>query len=103
MDDNTTKVLMALIALISGVVTPIVVVYVGKQNAKKIVAVTDKVDEYHKEINGRMGQLLDTTKELATAQEKVRASTEDKQSTGTGVKKNLDQAKEKIDEAKKKL
>lgn len=58
---------MALITLISAIVTPIVVVYVSKQTNKK-------VDEYHKEVNGKMGQLLETTKELATAQEKARAA-----------------------------
>jgi ABC-type bacteriocin/lantibiotic exporter with double-glycine peptidase domain len=68
MDANTKDVLMALIALISAIVTPIVVVYVGKINAKK-------VDDYHKEVNGKMGLLLETTKQLAT--EKARADEED--------------------------
>lgn len=71
MDANTKDVLMAVIALISAVVTPLVVVYVNKQTNKK-------VDEYHKEVNGKMGQLLETTKELATAQEKARAQGEAK-------------------------
>ena len=65
MDDNTTKVLMAVIALIGTIVTPIVVVYVAKQTNKK-------VDAYHKEVNGHMTQLLETTKDLATANEKAR-------------------------------
>lgn len=71
MDANTKDVLMAVIALISAVVTPLVVVYVGKMNAKK-------VDDYHKEVNGKMGMLLETTKDLATATEKARAKSEDK-------------------------
>lgn len=114
MDDNTTKVVMAVIALISAVVTPLVLVIVTKMQNKQIATnqaetktaigtVTEKVEVYHKEVNGNMAKLLDTTKELATANEKARASAEDKPSTGVGVKKNLDQAKEKIDEAKKKL
>lgn len=78
MDANTKDVLMALIALISAVVTPLVVVYVGRVNAAKIASVKEKVDEYHKEVNGKMGTLLETTKELATAQEKARADAETK-------------------------
>jgi hypothetical protein len=71
MDDNTTKVLMAVIALVSAVVTPLVVVLVGNIQARKI-------DKYHKEVNGKMGTLLETTKQLATATEKARADAEDK-------------------------
>lgn len=72
MDDNTTKVLMAVIALVSTIVTPLVVVYVGKMNSIKIKEVKEKVDEYHKEVNGNMARLLDTTEQLATANEKAR-------------------------------
>lgn len=124
MDDNTTKVIMALLALISAVVTPLVLVIVTKMQNKLIAnnqaetkeaigVVKESVEVYHKEVNGHMTQLLSTTKDLATATEKARAAHEDKptieptiegeKSTGTGVKKNLDQAKEKIDQAKKKL
>jgi hypothetical protein len=71
MDDNTTKVLMAVIALVSAVITPLVVVWVGKMQAKKI-------DDYHKEVNGKMGLLLETTKDLATAAEKARNEAEEK-------------------------
>jgi hypothetical protein len=71
MDANTKDVLMAVIALISAIVTPVVVVYVNRQTNKK-------VDEYHKEVNGKMGQLLETTKDLATANEKARAQSEKK-------------------------
>jgi len=73
MDANTKDVLMALIALISAVVTPIVVVYVAKQQSNKMNSVATKVDEYHKAVNGNMEKLLETTKDLATAQEKARA------------------------------
>lgn len=120
MDDNTTKVVMAVIALVSAVVTPLVLVIVTRMQNKLItnnqaetktalVAVTEKVEVYHKEVNGHMSKLLDTTKELATAQEKVRASNEDGPVLESGktakaeVRNDLDQAKEKIDIAKKKL
>lgn len=65
MDANTKDVLMALIALISAVVTPLIVVYVNRLTMKK-------VEGYHKEVNGKMGQLLETTASLATATEKAR-------------------------------
>lgn len=72
MDANTKDVLMALIALVSAVVTPLVVVYVGRQNSNKVNGLTNKVDEYHKAVNGGFQKLLDTTAELATANEKAR-------------------------------
>lgn len=31
-----------------------------------------KVDKYHKEVNGKMGELIETTKQLATAKEKAK-------------------------------
>lgn len=80
MDDNTTKVIMAIIALISAIVTPLILLYVTKKQNEKldnnqagIVQVAEKVDTYHKEVNGKMGELLETTKQLATAKEKARA------------------------------
>lgn len=87
MDDNTTKVIMAIIALVSAVVTPLVLVYVTrKQNEKidanqvqitsKVDIVEKKLDENHQLTNGHMTKLLETTAELATANEKVRAASE---------------------------
>lgn len=87
MDANTKDVLMAVIALISAVVTPLIVLYVTKKQNEKIDSnqvaltanqnqITAKVEEYHKEVNGNMGKLLKTTEELATANEKVRAASE---------------------------
>lgn len=80
MDDNTTKVLMALISLISAVVTPLVVVFVNRKtnkkvdaNCRKLEVVEDKLDESHKQMNGNLDKLIKTTAELATAQEKARA------------------------------
>lgn len=87
MDDNTTKVIMAIIALVSAVVTPLVLVYVTrKQNEKidanqvqitgKVDVVEKKLDDNHRLTNGHMTTLLQTTKDLATANEKVRAASE---------------------------
>lgn len=73
MDANTKDVLMALIALISAIVTPLIVLYVNQKQVKKLNVMNEKVDGYHKEVNGNMAKLLETTKELATAQEKARA------------------------------
>jgi hypothetical protein len=72
MDDNTRIVLTSVIALISAVVTPIVVVYVNNRTNKRVSDVSDKVDVYHKEVNGNMAKLIQTTKDLATATEKAK-------------------------------
>lgn len=72
MDDNTRIVLLALMTLISAVVTPIVVVYVGRVQSKKIGIVEKKLDENHALTNGHLTNLLQTTKDLATATEKAK-------------------------------
>ena len=76
MDANTRDVLMALITM---VITPLVVLYISRKQAKRIddvktevQTVKTNVEEYHKAVNGNMEKLLETTKELATAQEKAR-------------------------------
>lgn len=78
MDSNTKDVLMAIIALISAVVTPLIVLYVNQKQMKKINAVECKVEDNHKLINGHMTALIETTKQLAIAQEKARAENEKK-------------------------
>jgi len=79
MDANTKDVLMALIALISAVVTPVIVVYVNSRTNKKVEIIETKLDENHRLTNGHMTQLLQTTKDLATATEKARAQGEKKE------------------------
>lgn len=79
MDANTKEVLMAVIALISAVVTPLIVLYVSQKQVKKLNTVEQKLDENHRLTNGHMTQLLETTKQLATATEKARAENEKKQ------------------------
>lgn len=76
MDDNTKEVVMAVIALISAIVTPVVLVIVTRLQNKKIdsnhAETIEKVEVYHKEVNGNMENLLKTTKDLATATEKAK-------------------------------
>ena len=89
MDANTKDVILAIIALISTIVTPLVLLYVTKNQNKKIADnhvdtkkdiehVVEKVEVYHKEVNGNMSKLLETTKDLATATEKAKNIAEDK-------------------------
>lgn len=92
MDENTKEVLMAVIALISAIVTPIIVLYVNQKQIKKLDKVEGKVDEYHRSVNGNMEKLLKTREELATANEKVRAASETSASAelpGGPVKLNI--------------
>lgn len=77
MDANTAAVLNSILNIVSIVVTALMLVYVAKSN-KKINAVQEKVEGYHKEVNGKMGELLETTRQLATAQEKARGEAENK-------------------------
>ncbi len=88
MDANTRDVLMALITM---VITPLVVLYINRKQAKSIAAVKTEVhavktdvhavkagvEEYHKAVNGGFAKLLETTSELATAKEKARQADED--------------------------
>ena len=80
MDSNTRDVLMVIINL---VIVPLVVFYINWKQSKRIEAVKTEVqsvksgvEEYHKAVNGNMEKLLQTTKELATAQEKARGEAE---------------------------
>jgi hypothetical protein len=69
-------------AVIQGIITSattiLVVIITGiinaRANRKQNTVISDKVDKYHKEVNGKMGELLITTKALGNeegrAQEK---------------------------------
>lgn len=61
---TTGLVLTALFSLIAAIYSV--------KSKTKANTLDRKVDEYHKEVNGKMGQLIETTKELATAKEKAR-------------------------------
>lgn len=71
MDANTRDVLMA---LITAIITPLVILYVSKRQVKKVEdkigGLEAKVEVYHKEVNGGFAKLLETTAELATVKEK---------------------------------
>lgn len=78
MSDNVKEVVMAIIALISAVVTPLVVVIATKMQNKKIDTIETKLDENHKQQNGNLTKLLETTSQLATAKEKAKNKEENK-------------------------
>lgn len=65
-----------IISIISGIISPVLIAILTHFQNKKIKANGEKVDAYHKEINGRMGELIETTKKLGnaegTAEEKAR-------------------------------
>lgn len=122
MSDTLILGLAALIA--TTVVTPIIA-YLIKRSEKKILdrveKTNTKVDDYHKETNSKLSQLVVAEKgvSFAEGEKQGRAdqiiSDKEKQPTvtydtekpteveGKGIKKDLTQAKEKIDQAKKKL
>ena len=76
MDANTAGVLNSLLNIVSIVVTALMLVYVARSNKKmntvesKVDVVEKKLDENHKQQNGNLTKLLETTKELATLTEK---------------------------------
>lgn len=84
MDSNTKDVLLAVIEIISAIVTALMIVYVARSNKKidsvntKVDVVEKKLDENHTQQNGNLNKLLETTKQLATAQEKARNEAQDK-------------------------
>lgn len=57
--------ILGLATIISGSVITPVVAWLIRRSEKKIL---DKVEEHRKEINGRMGELLETTKNLGHAE-----------------------------------
>lgn len=78
MDDNTTKVLLAVIASVSTLVTPIVLFYVSRKTDKKVAAVETKLDENFKQANGHFTKLLDTTAKLSKEEGRKEEKAKDK-------------------------
>jgi alcohol dehydrogenase class IV len=72
MDSNTKDVLMAIIALISAIVTPLIVLYVNNKTNKKVDVIETKLDESHKQMNGNLDKLIKASTDLATATEKAK-------------------------------
>lgn len=67
---------IVILSIIANIISPILIAVLTYFQNKKIKANGEKVDAYHKEINGRMGELIETTKKLGnaegTAEEKAR-------------------------------
>jgi septal ring factor EnvC (AmiA/AmiB activator) len=106
MDENTRDVLMAILEIVSIIITALMVVYVARSNNKldkvgtkiatvdekvelqnnklvtvqsnvelvdqKVAIVETKLDESHKQMNGNLTKLLQTTTDLATEKEKAK-------------------------------
>lgn len=140
MSDGMALALSTMVVALIGMVTTLVTLIINNRNAKQIRAelkqnqesiekTNTKVDEYHKETNSKLSQLVVAEKGVSFAEGKEQGraqqiiSDKDKQpvvnydrdkpeekTTGTGVKKKLDEAKEnsqkttdKIEQVKKKL
>lgn len=53
-----------LIAIIVNAVSAIILAWMNMKTNKKLATTNAKVDNYHKEVNGRMGEFIGTAKEL---------------------------------------
>ena len=59
---------LIIVALIT-VGGPILTIFIkDRMDRKRIIRLDKKVEEYHKEVNGKMGELLVTTKALGNAE-----------------------------------
>ena len=81
MSQATMDLVRTILSFFTAIVTLITPIVVWRIN-KKVVTVETKLDENHKQMNGNIDKLVETTKQLATAQEKARAKEEDKPKTG---------------------
>jgi len=85
-DSLLTVIVVGVIAIIQSIIKARIDRKAAAQNAEIIAAskilsanlerTNDRIVEYHKEVNGNMVKLIETTKELATAKEKARAKDE---------------------------
>ena len=60
-----------LIVVVPSVITTIGLIVVAYLNTRQNRKISEKVDGYHKEVNGKMGELLTTTKALGNAEGKA--------------------------------
>ena len=60
-----------LIVVAPSVITTIGLIVVAYLNTRQNKKISEKVDGYHKEVNGKMGELLTTTKALGNAEGKA--------------------------------
>ena len=68
---GVVTILLALVTLISlriQLKNNIIIAQIAARQAINSNDINDKVDKYHKEVNGKMGELLDTTKALGNAE-----------------------------------
>jgi len=85
MSESTMALIRTILSFFTAVVTlitPVVVWRLNRKQGKKIDVVENKLDENHKQMNGNIDKLVETTKQLAISQEKARAKEEDKPKTG---------------------
>jgi len=65
-----------IIALSGSVSTTLGIIVVAYLNTRQNKVISEKVDGYHKEVNGKMGELLTTTKALGNAEGKAQEKAE---------------------------
>ena len=65
-----------LIVVVPSVITTIGLIVVAYLNTRQNKKISEKVDGYHKEVNGKMGELLTTTKALGNAEGKAQEKAE---------------------------
>lgn len=58
-------------AVIVALITTTGLIITGYINTRQNKKIVEKVDSYHKEVNGKMGELLVTTKALGNAEGKA--------------------------------
>lgn len=71
---------IVILSIIANIISPILIAVLTYFQNKKIKANGEKVDAYHKEINGRMGELIKTTKALGNAEGKAEEKSKQKKS-----------------------
>jgi hypothetical protein len=67
-----------LIVVAPSVITTIGLIVVAYLNTRQNKKISEKVDGYHKEVNGKMGELLTTTKALGNAEGKAQEKAKSK-------------------------
>lgn len=65
-------------AIIISAITTIGLIITSVINSRQNKKISNKVDGYHKEVNGKMGELLDTTKALGKAEGKAEEKSKSK-------------------------
>lgn len=66
-------------AIIVSLITAAGLIISGVINTRQNKKITEKVDSYHKDVNGKMGELLVTTKALGNAEGKAEEKAEQKE------------------------